>query len=59
MDIPALYVVLVFMGSVSTDPNVSLVQQSTPFRFSNDASGQKLCNEFRRQFGVTRARLCS
>jgi hypothetical protein len=29
MDIPALYVVLFFMGSVSTDPNVSLVQQST------------------------------
>src|SRR5260370_4800692 len=48
MDIPALYVVLFFMGSVSTDPNVSLVQQSTTFHFSNDASGQKLCNEFRR-----------
>jgi hypothetical protein len=45
MDIPALYVVLFFMGSVSTDPNVSLVQQSTTFHFSNDASGQKLCDE--------------
>src|SRR5882757_8775341 len=36
MDIPALYVVLVFIRSVSTDPNVSLVQQSTTFHFSND-----------------------
>src|ERR1700676_2486406 len=33
MDIPALYFVLVITGSVSTDPNVSLVQQSTTFHF--------------------------
>jgi hypothetical protein len=52
MDIPALYVVLFFMGSVSTDPNVSLVQQSTTFHFSNDASGQKLCNESQRNLNA-------
>jgi sRNA-binding carbon storage regulator CsrA len=40
------------MGSVSTDPNVSLVQQSTMFHFGNDTSGQKLCNEFQRDFNV-------
>ena len=52
MDIPTLFYVLVFMGSVSTDPNVSLVQQFTTFHFANDDSGRRLCNEWRRDFNA-------
>jgi hypothetical protein len=41
MNIPTLLYVLVFMGSVSTYPNVSLVRQFTAFHFANDDSGKR------------------
>jgi hypothetical protein len=50
MGIPTLFYVLVFMGSVSADPNVSLVQQFTAFHFANDDSGYRLCNQWRKDF---------
>ena len=43
-----LFTVLVFMGSVSIDPNVSLVKQFTAFHFPDDSSGRRLCDGWRK-----------
>jgi hypothetical protein len=52
MDIPTLFYVLVYIGSVSTYPNASLVRQFMAFHFANDDSGKRLCNEWRRDFNA-------
>jgi hypothetical protein len=47
---PHLWMVLVFMARVSTDPNVSLQQGFTAFHFANDDAGKRLCDQWRRDF---------
>ena len=56
MNIPELFVVLMFMGKVSTDPNVSLAPQFATFHYANDENGQRLCDEERRDFNAVLVR---
>lgn len=56
MNLPSLYVVLMFMGSVSVDPNVSLVPQFATFHFADDRSGQQICDLWRKQFNALMVR---
>jgi hypothetical protein len=45
-----LFYCLVYMASVSTDPNVSLRQEFTTFNFEYSDSGKRICDEYRKGF---------
>jgi hypothetical protein len=52
MNAPTLYIVLMFMAKVSTDPNVSLAPQFATFHYANDTDGEQLCNHMRKDFNA-------
>jgi hypothetical protein len=56
MNAPDLFIVLMFMAKVSTDPNVSLAPQFATFHYANDADGERMCNGMRKDFNAVLVR---